>query len=70
MSSQWAAVVGVACNAVNVASVCEAMMTTVLPPELCTVTAPVELLMIWYCAPAGTDVVGRVTVWARLPVNN
>lgn len=62
IKSQLAAVVGVATNAVNKPDVAAHRITIVFEPEDCTVTAPVELLMIKYCCPATILVVGSLQV--------
>lgn len=59
---QFAAVVGVAITAVKIALVPATIVKIVAAPEDWTVTNPVLLLMMVYCAPAGTDVVGKRTV--------
>jgi ADP-heptose:LPS heptosyltransferase len=59
---QLAAVVGVATSAVNIAEVLPANIVMVFAPEDCTVTSPVELFTMVYCAPAATDVVGSLTI--------
>jgi hypothetical protein len=59
---QFAAVVGVACTAVNVPATPEPTVRIVFPPDDCTVTEPVEVLRIVHDWPATTPVVGSLTV--------
>jgi hypothetical protein len=47
------------------------MAWSVLEPELCTVTIPVELLLIMNCWPSAKVLVtGSTTVWVVTPVKD
>jgi len=70
-ASQSAAVVSVVPIQVHIAVVPERTDITKFPPELFTVTVPVELLQIWNDHPVcKVDVTGRTTVCVVEPVNN